>query len=242
MSESTDEQFKRSLAKSLENAQDVNVVVDTEHTKSLQKALQEKTDEAEDYKSKLEILALKKLEEKRKEVEEKANSVFRDTSKRVEITEQIKNANPEQLSSLDKMLNLFSEQSKKSSQSEPAGSAPLSSAQGYGSQKQETDLSKIRFNTIEDAIRRLREEKAKGNPQAEPLLSALFKKGIQNYLVVHENASYCEDDKIAKTSGEPTVNFAEYKPSDFSEIRRFGIKNAEPNYSKTHNADGTKRE
>jgi len=241
----TDERFKLSLAKSLETAQDVKVTVDNEHTKALEKRALEAEEERDDLKNKLGIIAEKKLEEKRKSITDKINSTFKDSAKRTAMIEKMQQADPSQLSAMDSMLDAFQEQGKKSSQSfEPSGSAPLNQAQMQGSQgNNETDLAKIRFNNIEDAIRRLREEKAKGNPQAEPLLSALFKKGFQSYVNSgHPNSTYCEDDKIQKTSGDPTVNFAEYKASDFSELKRFGIKNAIPNYKEKTNPDGTPKE
>jgi len=236
----TDEQFKKALTQKISESEDIKIEVDDKHTKALEKRAEEAESERDDLKGKLEILALKALEQKKKAVEEKVNSVFKNSSKRDEMLEQIKQANPEALSNLDKMLSLFSD-SKSTAKSEPSGSAPLVPAQ-MGIAQQAEDLAHMKFPNIETAIATLQAEKRKGNAEAERLLSLLWKKGINSWREAgHPNQSYSPDSNVAeKTTGIPEINFDDYKGTDVQGFPQ--IKKSPFRYSKTHNPDGSLKE
>jgi hypothetical protein len=239
----TDEQFKKALTQKISESEDIKVTVDNEHTKSLEQRALKAEEEAEDLKTKLGIIAEKELDKRRKAVVEKVNSTFKDSGKRAEMLDKVANSNPQQLSAMDSMLDAFSEQLGKKS-FEPSGSAPINPQQ-LGNQG-ETDLAHRKFNSVQEAYQTLLNIQKTGSPQeateAKRLADLMLQKGIRDYIELgHPSGRYCEDDKIEKKNVDPTVNLSEYKPSDFSEIRRFGVKNAIPNYAKTHNPDGSEK-
>ena len=139
------------------------------------KTAEELAEENEDLKNKLSIIAERELEKKRKAISERATSLLKNPEKRTEMLEKIKTESPEQLQNTEAMLGILEKELGKGEEhkSIPSGSAELVSQQ-YGGQQEKTDLLHRRFDTIEQAIQVLRSEKAKGNPEAEPLLKKLF--------------------------------------------------------------------
>jgi hypothetical protein len=221
---------------------EINVKKDSEN-EQLKQQLAEKTDESEDLKNKLGIIAEKKLEEKRKGVTEKINALIADPEKRAEMIENLNGQNPEGVKALETTMNILEEQLAKAKNQRfetPAGSPLVAQQMGQGN-GEETDLRKIHFPNIESAIVRLREEKAKGNPQAEQLLDLLWKKGIDSWRQAgHPSQSYSPDSNTEKSNSIPEINFDSPKVTNVSGFPQ--IKKSPYGYSRTHNAAGQKKE
>ena len=206
---------------------------------------EELQEENEDLKNKLGIIAEKRLDEKRKAVSEKVNSLIRDPSKRAEILEQIKTGNPAKVSSLDETMDLLQSQLKPTPERfEPAGSAPMNPQQmGYG-QQQATDLAHRKFANIETAIATLQNERRNGGAQAaeaDRLLNLLWKKGLGAWREAgHPSQTYSPDSNMEKSNAVPDINFENPKVSEESGFPQ--LKRTPYGYSRTHNAAGQPKE
>ncbi|MGD0644103.1 MAG: hypothetical protein ABSA75_04290 [Candidatus Bathyarchaeia archaeon] len=198
-------------------------------------------EENEDLRNKLAIIAEKRLDEKRKIVTNKINSLIRDPSRRAEMLEKLKTDTPDGVSAMDTTMKILEEQlANKNQRFEPAGSAPMNAQQmGYG--QQSTDLMHRKFANIEEAIATLQTERRKGNQEANELLNLLWKKGLGAWREAgHPSQTYSPDSNMEKSNAVPDINFENPKVSRESGFPQ--IKKSPYNYSKTHNAAGQKRE
>ena len=75
----TDKLLKEKMLRSISEAENINVSVDNEHTKSLEARALKAEEEAEDLKTKLGLIAEKELDKRRKAVVEKINGTFKDS-------------------------------------------------------------------------------------------------------------------------------------------------------------------
>lgn len=222
-----------------EKSIEINVKKDAEN-ESLKQQLTEKTDEAESLKNKLGIIAEQALDKKRKAVSEKINALIVNPDKRAEMLENLKGQTPEGIKAMELTINTLEEQLSKTKNQRPevpAGS-PLVPQQYNGGQQQTTDLAHTKFPNIETAIATLQSEKKKGNPEAEPLLRALWKRGIAAWKEAGRPAQSTSPDAniTDKTTDIPTINFDDPKINDVQGFPQ--IKKSPYNYSKTHNAAG----
>ncbi|MGD0202403.1 MAG: hypothetical protein ABSC20_00675 [Candidatus Bathyarchaeia archaeon] len=215
---------------------EINVKKDSEN-EQLKQQLAEKTDESEDLKNKLGIIAEKKLEEKRKGVTEKINTLIADPDKRAEMLENLKGRTPEGIKDMEYTMNLLEEQLSKAKNQKfevPAGSAPMNSQQ-LGSSIETDDIYRKKFGSYDDMIRALRNESKSEDKQkaqhANLVLNALLNKYAVAQKQIHEENRYCEDDAIPKTDKVPTVDFSKSE-EPFSELERFGIRKSPLNYAR----------
>ena len=176
----------------------------------------EKDEIIEDLTNKLGIIAEKQFEKKRKEV-----------------------GAPDSVNTPEKLQGFITAK-EALDKNEHGGVAPLNYFQYNGGQQQATDLAHRKFSNINEAIATLQAERRSGNKEAADLLDKLWQKGIHDWRVAgHPAQTFSIDDNVEKVSGTPDINFDNVKPQeDMSEIARFGVKKAEFNYSKTHNAAG----
>ncbi len=180
----------------------------------------EKDEIIDDLTNKLGIIAEKQFEKKRKEV-----------------------GAPDSVNTPEKLQGFITAK-EALDKNEHGGVAPLNQYQYQGGQQQATDLAHRKFANINEAIATLQAERRHGNVEAAQLLDKLWEKGIHDWRASgHPPQTFSIDDNVEKVSGTPDINFDNMKPQeDMSEIARFGVKKAEYNYSKTHNAAGQKKE
>ena len=196
-------------------------------------------EENEDLRNKLGIIAEKRLDEKRKIVTDKINSLIRDPSRRAEMVEKLKTDSPEGVSAMDTTMKILEEQlGSKHERFEPAGSPLVPQQIGYG-QQQATDLMHRKFANIEEAIATLQTERRKGNQEANELLNLLWKKGLGAWREAgHPSQTYSPDSNMEKTNAVPDINFENPKVSGESGFPQ--IKKSPYGYILTHNAAGQK--
>jgi hypothetical protein len=217
------------------------VVVDTQHTQQLtaqnsmlNKELEQKSEEIDDLKNKLAIIAEKELEKRKGFVESKINATFKDTGKRTELIEQLKTLPAEQLKSFEGMLDAFGSVAPKGQPKAetPSGQAPINPDYNPA---QNTDIYKQKFGSYDDMIKALRTESKSTDKEkaqkATVILNELLNRYARAQKFQHSELRFSEDDNIAKTDKVPTIDFSE-STETFSELERFGIKKSPLNYSK----------
>lgn len=194
-------------------------------------------EENEDLRNKLAIIAEKRLDEKRKGVTDKINSLIRDPSRRAEMLEKLKTDSPEGVSAMDTTMKILEEQLANKNQrfETPAGSAPMNAQQmGYG-QSQGGDIYSKKFPDYNSMIQALRDESKDPDKQKAQHANLVLNQLLNKYAVaqrnVHTEQRFCEDDSIVKSDKVPTVDFSQANES-FSELERFGIRKSPLNYSK----------
>jgi hypothetical protein len=204
----------------------IDVTVDTSTTERLarenqrlQQELKDVTDEKEDLKDKLGLIAEKELARKRKELG---------------LPEDDKRG-------IDELM-AYAEGLKASKGTQKAsGQAPLSPAQGYSPQlnPEGTPLEKMKFGSYEEMVSYLRSLKTE---QSEKYLTRILAKGVDEWKKAgRPELSYGnQDENKPKSTEQPTLDLASMglTTEDESELKRWGIKKNPNMYSKTHTQSG----
>jgi hypothetical protein len=176
------------------NGQNSKIEVEIKDDEDAKQKLREALDrakkaeeEAEDYKSKLGIIAEKELEKHRQGVMEKARELMPNDEERIkEIEAKLKT--PEGVQAMEYTLKTLedvqaqnAEKSKAKEKSNdfgiPSGSAPL---QGQYEQQVNDDIMRHKFNSVKEMIDTVRAKAQTGDTQAQKILDALLSKYIKD--------------------------------------------------------------
>jgi len=150
----------------------VQVVVtkkDDEKKKELEQQLEEKTLEAEDYKAKLQMIAEKEFERKKRELDA-----------------------PDEIDTPEKLMAW--ELAKKGKKKEPSGVVPLSPAQ-LGQSGQEEPKS---YSSYEEMLKDLHDQEKNGTPEEQAYAKAVLDELVRRSVKAVKSGKMIEDEETPK--------------------------------------------
>jgi hypothetical protein len=207
---------------------------------------QELEDENEDLKNKLGLISQIQYEKKQKEATDKVNKLIADPEKRAIFIEQIKSGKPDQVSALDKTMDLLADQLKTNSNQRfetPAGNAPLNSQQ-WGNQNNDNIWTR-KFPSGEAMAKSLEAyaQDPNNSPaeqgRAKAVIGELWQKNVREWKANNKTGQLISnrDEGIPQKNGNVEVKEEELGGQLDSELKRIvggSFKPAIHGYSKTH--------